>query len=304
MKPNSYTTADLVANILMVSHMPLGNNTFTAPEILALANRELQTSVMAQILSTRGNYYSDYSDYPISANGLYVIPADCVAGALENIEIVNGVNIIPVNMIMESEQFSVTVPSGGAYGAFFKGNYVNILPSPTTGVIRFWYSKRPSRMVPVSQAAQVTGINGNILSVLSVPSIITSGITVDILGDQPPFNLLSTELITDVTGTDITISNEVEGIQVGDWIALEGQTPVPQLPVEFRPLLEQRVVVMIYETQGALDKKKSAESKLKELEADTFKLITPRVKSKTKVINPSDGGFLGGGRRTFFPTGW
>lgn len=103
----------------------------------------------------------------------------------------------------------------------------------------------------------------------------------------------------------MTLENAVSGLSVGDWLALEGQTPIPQIPVEFRPLLEQRVVVKLYELQGFLEKMKIAQKKLEELERSTFTLITPRVKSSTKVIHPVNGGFLSGRRNriTNFPVG-
>jgi hypothetical protein len=62
------------------------------------------------------------------------------------------------------------------------------------------------------------------------------------------------------------------------------------------------VVCQAYEAQGYLEKLGAAQKKLKELEDATFALITPRVKSRTKVINAVNGGFLSGTRRlTNFP---
>lgn len=109
--------------------------------------------------------------------------------------------------------------------------------------------------------------------------------------------------ITDITGVDIALDAVVTSVAVGDWIALHNQTPIPQIPVEFRPLLEQRVVSKIYELQGALDKKSASDKALKDLEDATFSLITPRVQSQTKIINPVNGGFLSGNanRMTNFP---
>lgn len=302
---NTYTTSDLVNNILLVGHVPIGNSTFTAPTLINLANRELQTGIMKQILSTRGGYYLTYEDYEAAQDGLYVIPSDAIAGALANVELVQEPTIIPVNLIEESEQFSTNSPTSTSYGFFMRGNFVQILPTPSIGVARLWYLKRPSTLIPTSQAAQITSVNGAVLTVSSAPSTLAVGVTVDVCGDQPPFNILGTGEITDITGVDITLDGIIVDVSPGDWIALEKQTPVPQIPVEFRPLLEQRVVVKIYELQGYLDKMKAAQAKLDELEKDTMNLITPRVKSQSKIINPVNGGFLSGSsnRMTNFPAG-
>lgn len=301
---NTYTTTDLVSNIRLIGHIPAGTD-FTPARLITLADRELHTPIMKQILSTRGGYYKTYQDFDIRSDGLYVIPGDAIAGALDNVELVQEPTIIPVNIIEESEQFSTNSPTSTSYGCFMKGNYVQILPIPNIGVARLWYYKRPSALIATSQAARITAINGAVLTVSSVPSNITNGDEIDVCGDQPPFNVLGERTITGIAGTDITLSSAVTDVEIGDWIALRDQTPIPQIPVEFRPLLEQRVVSKVYELQGYLDKMSASDKKLEALEKDTFNLITPRIKSQTKVINPINGGFLAGNqnRMTNFPAG-
>lgn len=298
---NRYTTTELVNNILLVGHAPGGNKTFTPEIIINLADRELQTAICSQILSSRGGYYLSYQDYAPSLGGLYPIPSDSVGGALENIELVDNTAITSISMIEESEQ------GAGGYTFFMKGNFVQILPNPTQGVLRMWYSRRPSQLVSTSLAAQITAIDGTglILSVSSLPSQITVNTSVDSIRDQPMFELLSTNVIQGISGTDITLNAPIIGLSVGDWIALHNQTPVPQIPVEYRPLLEQRVVVKMYELQGFDSKMKMAQAKLLELEKSVFKLISSRVKSKTRVISSTVGGFLSGSGRRFrnFPVG-
>lgn len=303
---NSYTTDDLVELILLLGHVPTGNNTFDTADLLSLATLEIQLPITKQIMSTRGNYYMTYADYDIREDGLYSIPSDAIMGVLANVELVQEPTIIPVNAIDESEQYSTNSPTSTSYGYFFKGNYVQILPTPNIGVCRLWFYKRTSMLVPTSAACLITAITGAVYTVSSIPSTIINGAKVDVLGDQPPFNILGDDLtITNITGTDITLSAESEDVSVGDWISLHNQTPVPQIPVEFRLLAAQRVVVKIYELQGYLDKMKAAQMKLEEYEKDTFSLLTPRVKSQTKVVAPVNGGFMSGNanRVTNFPAG-
>ncbi len=294
MAANSYTTSDLIADIELLGHLPLGNNTFTGAKLLRIATLELQTPIMKQILSTRGGYYLTYEDFPSTEDGLYSIPSTCVAGALHNVEIVQGPSIIQVSPIEEQEQFSTTAPTSTTYGYFWKGNTIQILPVPTIGQTRLWFIKRTGDLILTSAAAQVTAINGDVVSVSSLPTTIVTGVTVDACGDQPPFNVLGTREVINITGTDITLDQSVSDLSLGDWIAPEGQTPIPQIPVEFRILLAQRVVVKIYELQGYLDKMKAAQAKLEQYEKDTFGLITPRVSSKPKIIHAVNGGLLGG----------
>lgn len=301
---NSYTTDDLLEDILLLAHSPTGNNTFTTAKLLKLANLELQLPITKQILSTRGGYYKTYTDYEIREDGLYSIPSDATGGVLDNVELIQEPTIIPVNQIDESEQFSTNSPTSTSYGYFLKGNYVQVLPTPNIGTLRLWFYKRTSKLIATSAACEITAINGAVYTVSSIPSTIVEGSMVDVLGDQPPFNILGDDLeITDITGTDITLDAESEDVEVGDWIALHNQTPIPQIPVEFRLLLAQRVVCKMYELQGYLDKLAAAKKVLEEYEEDTLGLITPRVKSQTKIVNPINGGFMSGNpnRVTNFP---
>ena len=303
MSANSYTSDDLVNDILLLGHVPTGNNTFTSTQLLRLATLEMQLAVAKQINSTRGNYYLTYQDYSIVSNGLYMIPSGCVAGALYNVELVQDPTIIPVNPIEESEQYSTISPTSTSYGFFMKGNYVQILPIPNIGVARLWYIKRMSDLVLKASCGNITAINSNVISVSSLPSTFLVGTALDAVGDQPPFNILGSPTITAINGTDVTVDSAPTGLSVGDWLCLQNQTCVPQIPVEFRLLLAQRVVCKIYELQGYLEKLAAAEKKLSAYEKDTFALITPRVSTKTKIINPVNGGFLSGNpnKMTNFP---
>src|SRR5579859_6849624 len=158
---NTYTTDDLVNNIKLITHIPPNNSTFDVTDIINLANRELQTPILKQILSTRGGYYKTYVDLPIDPSGLYLIPSEAIGGALENVELIQGPTIVPVNIIEEAEQFSTISPTSTSYGCFMKGNYVQILPTPNIGVCRLWFAQRPSKLIPITLASQVISVSGN-----------------------------------------------------------------------------------------------------------------------------------------------
>lgn len=296
MAANTYTTSDLVDNILLISHIPLSNATFTASNLIDLANRELQTSLIKQILSVREGYYMTYEDQPINALGLYYIPQDSIAGALANIELIQSTTIIPVNRITESEQFSTISPTSSSYGFFMQGNQVQILPTPNIGTVRMWYLRRPNTLVATTDAAQIAAITGNVLTVNSLPSDFIDGTLVSLNQDQPTFNMLGNREIAGISSLDVTLDLAVDDLAIGDWLALKNQTPVPQVPVEFRPLLEQRVAVQVFRIQGYMDKMNEVKKVLEQMEMDLFALISPRVQSQTKIINPTNGGFLGMGR--------
>lgn len=275
----------------LVAHIPLSNSTFTASEIIRLADREMSTALVGQILSVREGYYLTYADFDLTDDGKYNIPSQAIGGALDSVQIVLEPSILPVNRLEHAEQFSTIAPSTTTYGYFISGNVVNILPVPTIGVVRMWYLRRPNALVATSAAGAITAISGNDVTVSSLPTTFAVDSQVNLCQDQPTFDVLTETTITNISGTTVTLDAISDRLAIGDWLCLADQTPVPQVPVEFRPLLEQRVVVKIYELQGYLDKKQSAKQELERMEQDTFKLISPRVQTQTKIINPQNGGF-------------
>ena len=116
------------------------------------------------------------------------------------------------------------------------------------------------------------------------------GDIVDLQQSQPQFDVLGPCEITAINGLDITLDGDVTLLDVGDYLCPEDQSCIPQIPVEFQQLLAQRVVCKIYELQGYLDKLKAAKEIQKEMEDALTALITPRMQSSPKVINPSWGG--------------
>lgn len=301
---NDYSTTALVSNVKLIGHIPLSNSTFTAPEIINLANRELETALMQQILSVRQGYYKTYVDYDTNDTGLYPIPDDAIAAAVENIELIQEPSIIQVNVVEESEQFATNAATSTSYGFFIVANDIQILPFPTGCKVRIWYSRRPSVLVPTLQAGLISNIAGPVITLAASPSTFLVGQPVDGVESQPTFEFYGMRTITNVSGTDITLDAEITDLVVGDYLTIHNQTPIPQIPVEFRPLLEQRVVVKIYELQNYLDKMKAAKEVQDGIERALFSLISPRVKSQSKIVNPQNGGFLGGANRFGrYPTG-
>jgi hypothetical protein len=302
---NQYTTDTILSNIELTGHVPTGNQTFTPAKLITLADRELATPILKQILSSRGGYYMTNVTLPVAQDGLYDIPSDCVAGSLYNVELIQGVTVIQVQPIEISEQFSTNTPNVTTYGYYLVGNQIQILPTPPTGDTRLWYYKRPSQLVLVEDSCLIDSVDEPNLqvTVTSIPESIHVGSTVDIVGDQPPFNILGSSVILDITGMVITLDTLPTTLPVaGNYLCLYQQTCVPQIPVEFRILLEQRTICSMYEIQKNKDGLKMSMEKLKYLESDTLGLITNRVKSKVAIINVQGAGFLGGRsqRGTFY----
>lgn len=294
---NSYTTADWLTAVKRGGHLPPNQVPFQDTDLLAIADEQLQTGILALLRAVRENYYLTYVDLPLSVDSTYDIPVRAIGATLNDVQLVEGETLFPVVRSEIHDQFSTVASPTGSYCFYILGNKVVIRPLPQTGQVRLWYQLRPNQLISTANAAQITGIAGNILTITGLPSTISTATPIDIIDDQPHFNTLVMDSVpTNTTPTTITLSSVPSTVAVGDWVAPGGQTPVPQIPVEFRPLLTQRVAVKYCELQGYLDKMKVAQNKLMELEKQLLELINPRVMEAPKKI-PSNWNILGGYRR-------
>jgi hypothetical protein len=290
MSVNTYTTSDLISLIKTLGHVPQSNSTFTPATFLTLADFELRTAIARQLKEADEGYWRTYVEYDQNDDGEYAIPSGAIASSIYAVQIRNGQAIWPVSRQEEAELTTTTFPSVGNWSFYIRSNTLIMLPAQFGGVLRIPYERRPSKLVPVTSCAQVTAINGQVITVSSVPTAWVVGDTLDLQASQPQFDLLGDCEITDITGLDITVDGDVTDLSIGDYLCLEDQTCVPQIPVEFHQLLAQRVVCKIYELQGYMDKLKAAKAVLKEMEDALTALITPRTQAAPKIINPSWGG--------------
>jgi hypothetical protein len=301
---NRYTTTELLTSMRRKGHIPPSQTPFADADLLALADDEILTSIMSQIKSVRENFYVAPYDTAVNTSSVYNIPTRAVGAGLIDLWIVNGTSIYQVGRTELNQQFSSVSSPTGYWGYYLQANQIVIRPANVSGLIRQWIMMRPNTMVLPSAAAQVTAVDltTNKLSFASIPTTFQSAIQYDCIMDQPHFGWNFVDQTGTVNGLDITFASlplaadGTSAVQVGDWLALAGQTPIPQVIVEFRPLLVQRVVVKYYEIQGYLEKMKAAQEKLKEMEKAVFELINPRVADEPKRIVP-DSNVIGGYRR-------
>lgn len=295
MSANTYTTSDLVSLIKLLGHIPQSQSTFTPANLLTLADLELRTAIAAQLKQADEGYFLEVIEHDQNESGEYPVPSGSIASTTYVIQIRNGQAIWPVSRQEEAEMTTTTNPSVGNWACFIRSNTIHVLPAEFGGVLRITHERRPSKLVVVTACGRVTAIAGQVVTVSSVPSGWVNGDSVDMQAAQPQFDMLGTREITDITGTNITLSGDITDLSEGDYLCLEGQTCVPQVPVEFQQLLAQRVVCKIYELQGYLEKLKAAKIILKEMEDNLTSLITPRIQAAPKVVNPSWGGRKPGG---------
>lgn len=279
--------------------IPTSQQTFQTQDFLNLLNDEMQIGVVPFILKNRSEYFVTPVLTPIvSKQNLYSIPTRAIGGKIRELSYIdtNG-NYYDVPQIFEEDLpfFNNSNVYLNAYQFYFQGNNAVIVPTPqssSNGNLLFTIYQRPNYLVSAASCAQITAINTSTqtVTVQVVPSTFTSGTVIDFVNGTPGFEcrgINNTLASVTVAGAVVNLtfgSVLPTTLQVGDWVALQGQTPVPQIPLELFPMLNQRVVVKIMEAQGDAAGLASAQAKLMEIEKACEHLISQRSDGNPKKL--------------------
>lgn len=304
----NYTTDNLLSDIERKCFIPTSQVTFSTADLLAMADEELQIGVVPLVMRVREEYFVAYQDQTITGteNG-FDLPTRAIGGVLREVTIIQN----PDSKDTPNER---KIPQLAAEDAPYNNNFNNFLGlqafylrnnqvilSPNASafgggiLLRQYYFLRPNKLVQVNQTAQITSITNNVATVNVIPAGFGPGglytIVSDVVKSNPGFGLLATDETVTVNTTDLTITftNDLStygsnGINVGDYICLAGESPIPQIPVELHTLLAQRTAVKILESLGDEKNLAAAANKLKEMEKNIMGMISQRVEGNAKKI--------------------
>lgn len=298
----SYTTSDLLEEIKTQGIIPENQNTLSDNDLLRLADKEVRRGVVPYIMQVREDYFVRFVDRPIvdtgTANAKYPIPKRSIGFKLKDVTIVSNAN----TRSEDERSLPLFAPEdapnrqynsyGGYQGFFFRGNSIIITPAPTGfgEAVRMYYFQRPNKLILPTASAQVTNIDlsTNEVTVASVPTTYVTGKKFDFTSAEEPFDNHSQDVeLTDINGQVLTFTSIPEELQIGDYVSLAEEAPVVQIPVDFVPMLVQRVVVKALEALGDSEGFNAARSELAKMEQEIMNLISPRVEGEAKkIVNP------------------
>lgn len=300
----TYTTTDLLAAIKRVSHVPVADETFLNPALLALSDTEMRTFLSPKLAAVRENYWVTYKDCDLpsaSEVNIVEIPSLSLGGGIIDAKLLVSENFLPLDRIEVSELTSTQFAPRPIYGYWIEDNLIKVLPNGgITGTMRVWYQRMPSKLVPTNQCAQVDSISGNDITVVSIPATFTLTTELDIVSAVPGFNVIKKDSApTAINNLIITFDDVPSRVKVGDWICLSGESCVVQAPIEWVELLPQAVAVKIYEIQGYLTKRDKAKETLKGMVDQVLSIVNPRQVEKTKYITAGGGVLNAGSQRQY-----
>lgn len=275
--------------------VPASQPLLSDDDILAMVDDIVQSRLVPVIISMRQDFFVTTLDVPIIANQVdYDIPPRAVGRTLRDLKrkLADGNKVDMTLVGVEDEHFSALTGIPNQF--YFKGDKVALspMPSSTEGSIEMWYELMPSRITTTDNAAVVTSISGDDVSVTSVPSSLAIGDDIDFVAGCPGHFLKGMDkTITNIVGNVISFgTDEVPTtLAAGDYISPAGYTPVIQLPDECYPYLESetcyRMLQAISDYEGAKFLQADIEIELRNLKM----LLEPRIRGEATKIIPRMG---------------
>ncbi len=281
-----WTTTGLLASIRRRASIPTTATTGGAnADLIAYANEELRLGLIAEILRLRESYFKRDSDTAISGS-TYRIPTRAIGGKLAAVYLLDSSSQVLGDPLAEISDAHVGQFSGsGVCGYQIKGANLILVPGATTSAsyLRMTYFEQPNELVATGYATIETVVSTTVLDTTASHGFSTSSV-LDFVKATEGFESLSIGVSPTVASSDdLTFASLPDGLVAGDYVCVQRQSPVPQIPSEFHPILAQRVAVAWLEAQGApeLD---AARGKLGEMQAAIGVLSSPRVDTGSKKI--------------------
>jgi hypothetical protein len=264
------TSRTLLDSIKLRAFLPASQATFTDEDLLKLADEAIQSRILPLILKYREEYYLFESH---SEN----IPHRAIGGRIKSVELEN----------RDGNRWRVQRNDNQSIsrrGFSISSNKLNFRDRPNDTKVKITYFIRPNALILPEKAAKIVGL-GEHIELENHPFKL--GDKVDFISSTPLFEHKHIDFeVESCSETGLFCPSRPANLAVGDWIAPSGFTPVPQIPVEFFPLLAQAVTVSVMEALGLDEKAAVADAKLNKMEADLVHLITPRVDGdRRRIIN-------------------
>lgn len=297
MATNPYLTDNLLPTLRLLPLMPSVQALFNDADLLTIMTFEMSSKIVPLIDNQAEEYFIQVDDIPYSTSQtVYSIPSRALAGKLRSVSFVdpndNEVRIPRLRLedIMSNVNATGLAINPALWGFYLRNNKVILYLGSTTGssssfqYLRLRYVRQPNQLVLSTACGEVVGIAGNVITVDSVPSTFSTSETYDLISNSPQMfdSLLDGGTITaiDTMAKTITFTAGTvpDDLQIGDWVCLANQSPLPQIPATPGiDLLLQLSAAKCLEIHGDTQGFNVAMSQAADMKNYFISVITPRV---------------------------
>lgn len=288
----AYTTSNLLDNIDRRAFSPTNQNTFTQADRLALITEEMETNVFPSIFKLYEEYYVNSTTQSLTVDQeSYQVPARAHNGQLRELKLVNASGNYRDLPRIDIENIWHNATSGTPEYFYLRANRIHLHPKPNSASesLLVQHYVVPGTAVLPSASAIITAIDSStgVVSFSSIPSTFLTGVTFDFIrgtGEHEHVGIDYTATL--VSGTDVTFASLPDGLAVGDYLALQGESSLIQCPTMFRNVLAQYVAARILMDSGQSGADK-AYAKAEKMSAEAMQALQPRVTGALKTFSAS-----------------
>ncbi len=289
-----YTSDALLPTLRLLPLMPSVQALFSDSDLLTIMTFEMASKIIPLIDNQQEEYFVTVRDIPFDqAVTVYDIPSRTVAGKLRSVSFLSpGPNVAEVRVprlrpedIMSNVNATGLAINPALWGFYVQNNKLVMYLNSTNGgnsnfqYLRLRFVRQPNNLVLSSACGRVTLVSGNNVTVSNIPGTFTTAQTYDFISNTPNFDALQDDAVcTAINTLTMTFSSVPAGLQVGDWVCLSGQSPIPQIP--YFPgfqLLLQLAAAKCLEVHGDVQGFNVAMSQAADMKAFFISVITPRV---------------------------
>jgi hypothetical protein len=289
----NYSTQWLLETVQRLESVAVSSQTFSEEDIIEFLNLELQTIVVPLIQSVNEEYGSMTFDVPSSELGETLpIPSQATGQRLRSVQLVT-----PDGRLINIARLDPNVlgrwNASWASGYYLRNNDLIFYPRKPTGdyILRLTYYRRPNTLVPTKATGRVLNVDplGATVTLDNTPTPpLTPGTRIDVIQDTGLFEFNARGLtLVAVSGPILQLDPaDISLVQVGNYVAAEGQSPVAQfVPVEALYLLAQLGAARCLQALGDTEGNQLAQQKIMGMRQALLNMISDRVKSNPMKIN-------------------
>jgi hypothetical protein len=288
-----YTTDSLIPTLRLLPLMPSVQALFSNNDLVTILDFEMSSKIIPLIDNQAEEYFITLDDIPYNQGvTIYPLPIRATADKLRSVSFVDSNNNEIRIPRLRPEDIMSNVNSTGLainpalWGFYLQNDKCVLYLGSFTGTsqaykfLRLRFVRMPNTLVLEAACGQITAIVGNVVTVSNLPTTFVTTVTYDIISNSPQMFVSQGDdlTISTIVGNNITFTALPPTVQIGDWVCLAMQSPIPQIP--FKPgfqFLLQLSAAKCLEIHGDTQGFNVAMSQAADMKEFFISVITPRV---------------------------
>lgn len=280
------SSTDIVSMCAKLGALSANQAGLQPADFLNLANLVMMT-MTSELYAAREDYLTYTEKLPIvGLQAYYRVPPRALNGNIRHLwfEDIDGTRgRLFVKALEDIEFYNATATGTSPNAYMMHGNDIVLLPTPANsrGNLVVSYPFRPNQLVDATTCQQITLITGQTVTVSNIPTNF-GNVLYDIIDHRSGNGIVAYDLLgsVNVAARTITFTGDISKVQVGNWLALAGQSPYAMIPEEGHPLLAETTVLRVEMLRGNKARIANSSSIVQDARRAWDALLLSRVLSK------------------------